>query len=316
MSQKIVITGGAGFIGSHLADACCRLPGTPEVVVLDNLRSGRRANLERNQGHSNFRWVEGSITDQDVVDDVCAGADWIFHLAAMISVPESLIRPRECVELNVNGTLNVLEAARKHGIKKVVLSSSAAIYGDDPELPKHEKLRPAPQTPYGITKLDGEYYLEMYRREYGISTVSLRYFNVFGPHQDPTSQYAAAVPIFIKKALERETIGIFGDGLQTRDFVYVGDVAAANIWVAQHAELHGVFNVATGSTITILQLAETIRELLGSDSKIEHLPPRPGDIRASWSDPGKLFATGFRPQFDLASGLRPTLAAAQQTKTS
>ncbi|MBX3166117.1 MAG: NAD-dependent epimerase/dehydratase family protein [Candidatus Eremiobacteraeota bacterium] len=310
MGQKIVITGGAGFIGSHLADACCRLPGGPEVVVLDNLRSGRRANLERNQAHANFRWVEGSICDAEVLDQICAGADWIFHLAALISVPESLIRPRECVELNVNGTLNVLEAARKHAVKKVVLSSSAAVYGDDPELPKHEKLRPAPQTPYGITKLDGEYYLEMYRREYGISTVSLRYFNVFGPHQDPTSQYAAAVPIFIQKALAGETIGIFGDGLQTRDFVYVGDVAAANLWVAQHEELHGVFNVATGSTVTILQLAQTIRELLGSDSQIEHLAPRPGDIRASWSDPGKLLATGFRPQFDLASGLRPTLEAA------
>ena len=314
MIKKIVITGGAGFIGSHLADACCRLGEAPEVVVLDNLRTGHRANLERNQGHSNFRWVEGSIADEQILDQVCAGADWIFHLAAMISVPESLLRPRECVELNVNGTLNVLEAARKHGAKKVVLSSSAAVYGDDPELPKHENLRPAPQSPYGITKLDGEYYLEMYRREYGISTVSLRYFNVFGPHQDPASQYAAAVPIFIKKALEGKPIEIFGDGLQTRNFVYVRDVAAANIWVAQKAELHGVFNVATGSTVTILELAETIRELLGSNSTIHHLAPRPGDIRASWSDPGKLFATGFRPEFDLASGLRPTLEAAQHQR--
>lgn len=310
MSKKIVITGGAGFIGSHLADACCQLPGQPEVVVLDNLRSGRQANLERNRHHANFRWVEGSISDENILDQVCTGADWIFHLAAMISVPESLLRPRECVELNVNGTLNVLEAARKHGAQKVVLSSSAAIYGDDPELPKHEKLRPAPQTPYGITKLDGEYYLEMYRKEYGLSTVSLRYFNVFGPHQDPTSQYAAAVPIFIKKARAGETIGIFGDGLQTRDFVYVGDVAAANIWVAQHPELTGVFNVATGSTVTILELAQKIRELLGSQSPIEHLAPRPGDIRASWSDPGKLFATGFRTAFDLTSGLRLALQAA------
>ncbi|MBS2034658.1 NAD-dependent epimerase/dehydratase family protein [bacterium] len=312
MTQKIVITGGAGFIGSHLADACCRLPGQPEVVVLDNLRSGRRANLERNQHHSNFRWVEGSICDAPLVEQVCAGADWIFHLAAMISVPESLLNPRECVELNVNGTLNVLEAARKHGAKKVVLSSSAAIYGDDPELPKHEKLRPAPQTPYGITKLDGEYYLEMYRREYALPTVSLRYFNVFGPHQDPTSQYAAAVPIFIKKALAGETIGIFGDGQQTRDFVYVADVAAANLWVAQHSDLSGVFNVATGSTVTILELAQTIRTLLGSTSTIQHLDPRPGDIRASWSDPGKLFSTGFRPSHDLASGLKLTLEAARK----
>lgn len=309
--NKIVITGGAGFIGSHLCHACCQLPGKPEVVVLDNLRSGRRANLDRNRHHSNFRWTEGSVCDSVLVDEVCAGADCIFHLAAMISVPESLLKPRECVDLNVHGTLNILEAARKGGAKKVVLSSSAAIYGDDPELPKHEKLRPCPQTPYGITKLDGEYYLEMYRQQHGISTVSLRYFNVFGPHQDPGSQYAAAVPIFIQKALAGETIGIFGDGLQTRDFVYVEDVVAANLWVAQHSELHGVFNVATGSTVTILELAQTIRELLGSPSQIEHREPRPGDIRASWCDPGKLFATGFKPRFNLASGLRATLEAAR-----
>ena len=198
----------------------------------------------------------------------------------------------------------------------MVLSSSAAIYGDEPELPKHEKLRPCPQTPYGITKLDGEYYLEMYRKEHGISTVSLRYFNVFGPHQDPNSQYAAAVPVFIQKALTGETIGIFGDGLQTRDFVYVEDVVAANLWVAQHPELHGIFNVANGSTGTILELAQTIRELLGSESQIQHLEPRPGDIRASWCDPSKLFATGFKPRFDLASGLRAKLEAARPSSQS
>lgn len=311
--KKIVITGGAGFIGSHLAHACCQLPGKPEVIVLDNLRSGRRANLERNQRHSNFRWVDGSVCDAELACKVCAGADCVFHLAAMISVPESLIKPHECVELNVCGTLNILEAARKAGVKKVVFSSSAAIYGDDPELPKRENLRPCPQTPYGITKLDGEYYLEMYRKEHGISTVSLRYFNVFGPHQDPNSQYAAAVPVFIQKALAGEPIAIFGDGQQTRDFIYVEDVAAANLWVAQHSALHGVFNVATGVTVTILELAQTIRDLLRSESQIQHLDPRPGDIRASWSDPSKLLATGFEPRYNLASGLRATLDAARGT---
>ena len=310
--NKIVITGGAGFIGSHLADACCQLPQKPEVIVLDNLRTGRRANLDRNQHHLNFSWIEGSICDAELVEQVCTGADWIFHLAAMISVPESLIRPLECVDLNVRGTINVLEAARKHRVKKVVLSSSAAIYGDEPELPKHELMRPAPQTPYGITKLDGEYYLEMYRKNYGISTVSLRYFNVYGPHQDPNSQYAAAVPAFIQRAITGQPIQIFGDGQQTRDFVYVGDVAAANLWVASHSDLHGIYNVATGTTVTILQLAESIRGLLNSSSPIQHQEPRPGDIRASWSDPGKLMATGFKPSYDLTSGLRPTLAAARQ----
>lgn len=305
--KKIVVTGGAGFIGSHLAEACCQLPSNPQVWVLDNLRTGRQANLDRILVHPNVHWVRGSITDTEVVDQVCQGADWIFHLAAMVSVPESLLAPRECVELNVNGTLNLLDSARRHGVSRVVLSSSAAIYGDDPELPKHEKLRPAPQTPYGITKLDGEYYLEMYRQQYGLPTVSLRYFNVYGPHQDPNSQYAAAVPIFVQRARDGQAIKIFGDGLQTRDFIYVADVVAANLWVAQHSDLHGVFNVATGKTVSILELATTIRDLLGSASGIEHDQPRPGDIRASWSDPAKLFATGFRPKFDLEKGLAATL---------
>lgn len=313
--KKIVVTGGAGFIGSHLADACCRLPGHPQVVILDNLRTGRQSNLERILHHSNLAWVQGSITDPAAVDEVCRGTDCIFHLAAMVSVPESLLSPLECVDINVNGTLHLLEAARRHGVKKMVLSSSAAIYGDDPELPKHERLRPAPQTPYGITKLDGEYYLEMARQQYGISTVSLRYFNVYGPYQDPKSQYAAAVPIFIEQALQHQAISIYGDGLQTRDFVFVGDVVAANLWVGQRAELHGVFNVATGTTITILELAQTICNIVGSTSPIEHLAPRPGDIRASWSDPSKLMATGFRTGYDLQNGLQRTLEVLTKQKS-
>lgn len=305
--KKIVITGGAGFIGSHLARACSDLPEQPEVVILDNLRSGRQSNLDRLKDCPRIQWVRGSVTDAACVNEVCRGADWIFHLAALVSVPESLERPLECVDINVHGTLNVLEAARRQGASKVVLSSSAAIYGDDPELPKRETMRPAPQTPYGITKLDGEYYLEMYRQIHGISTVSLRYFNVYGPYQDPNSQYAAAVPIFCQRASQHQPIGIFGDGLQTRDFIFVGDVVTANLWVARHAELHGVFNVATGRTVTILELARTIRELFRSPAPIEHLPPRPGDIRASWSDPAKLLATGYRPEYDLERGLAETL---------
>ena len=313
--KKIVVTGGAGFIGSHLADACCSLPDHPQVVVLDNLRTGRQSNLERLRHHSNLNWVQGSVTDPTAVDEVCRGADCIFHLAAMVSVPESLLNPLECVDINVNGTLHLLEAARRHGIKKVVLSSSAAIYGDDPELPKHERLRPAPQTPYGITKLDGEYYLEMARQQYGISTVSLRYFNVYGPYQDPKSQYAAAVPIFLERALQHKAISIYGDGLQTRDFVFVGDVVAANLWVAQREELHGVYNVATGTTVTILELAKTIQAMVGSNSEIKHLAPRPGDIRASWSDPSKLMATGFRAGYDLKNGLQRTIELLAEQKS-
>ena len=302
--KKIVITGGAGFIGSHVAEASCRLETQPEVVVFDNLRSGKQANLDRLSRYPNLSFHRGSVENLPELEAVCQGADCIFHLAAMVSVNESLERPLECVDLNVRGTLNVISAARKQAVPRIVFSSSCAVYGDEPEQPKIETHRPAPLTPYGVTKLDGEFYLEMALREYGIATTSLRYFNVFGPHQDPRSQYAAAVPIFLERARRGEALTIFGDGKQTRDFIYVEDVAAANLWVAQRPELTGIYNVATGHTVTILELATMIRDLTGSKSPIEHAPPRSGDIRDSWSDPGKLFGTGFRPQHTLETGLK------------
>lgn len=306
--QKIVITGGAGFIGSHLAEASCKLESQPEVVVLDNLRSGRQANLDRLSRYKNFSFHRGSVEDLPELERVCQGADCIFHLAAMVSVNESLEKPLECVDINVRGTLNVVFAARKQAVRRIVFSSTCAVYGDEPEQPKSETHRPAPLTPYGITKLDGEFYLDMALREYGISTTSLRYFNVFGPYQDPKSQYAAAVPIFWERARSGKALTIFGDGQQTRDFIHVQDVAAANLWVAHRPELTGVFNVATGNTVTILELATMIRDLTHSTSRIEHAPPRPGDIRDSSSDPSKLLQTGFRPEYTLEKGLKALAA--------
>ncbi len=298
--MKVLITGGAGFIGSHLARH--HLEAGHEVVVLDSLRSGR-CNIEESL------LTRGSVTDFDLVDRLMAGVQSVFHLAALVSVPESLEKPHECVDINVHGTLNVLRAARRHGVQKVVLSSSAAVYGDEPELPKRESMRPAPKTPYAITKLDGEYYLAMAAAEWGVPTVSLRYFNVYGPGQDPASQYAAAVPIFVKRARAGQSITIFGDGGQTRDFIHVRDVVTANVLAATRPDMAGVYNVARGESLPILELARKIVTLLGSSSPIVHGPERPGDIRHSLADVSRLRESGFAPTVALEDGLLETLQA-------
>lgn len=301
--MKVVITGGAGFIGSHLAEHW--LQADAQVHVLDNLRSGRPENLA---AFPDVVFHEHSITDRDIVFDVLQGATYVFHLAAMISVPESMDKPLECVDINVNGLLNVLDAARHHGVAKVVHSSSAAVYGDNPVSPKTTGMRPEPKSPYGITKLDGEYYLNMYRQTYGLGTASLRYFNVFGPRQDPNSAYAAAIPIFVDRALRNEPVTIFGDGAQTRDFVFVKDVVQANVLAATTPEACGVYNVAGGRAVTVLELVELIIEETGSKSEISFVPERPGDIRHSLADiTATKAALAFEPKFDLYDGLKQTI---------
>ena len=299
--MRILITGGSGFIGSHLA---AYFQGLAEVIVLDNLRSGHRRNLE-GLAHT---FIEGSVTDRAAVNRATAGADLVFHLAAMISVPESMIRPAECAEINVLGLLNVLESAAAAGAQKVVLASSAAIYGDNPTVPKIESMLPEPKSPYAITKLDGEYYLEMFRREGRLDTASLRFFNVFGPRQDPKSAYAAAVPIFMQKAFAGEDLTIFGDGEQTRDFVHVKDIAAALAHVACRPDLHGTYNVGYGNSMSVNDLAAHILRLSGSSSKLVHLPERSGDVKHSRASIDKLLATGFRHVSSLEQGLAETLA--------
>ncbi|HEX2866427.1 MAG TPA: NAD-dependent epimerase/dehydratase family protein [Ignavibacteriales bacterium] len=301
---KVVITGGAGFIGSHIAEFWTSRGA--EVHVIDNLRSGHLKNVTL---FPKINFHRGSITDRDLVFSVLEGADYVHHLAAMVSVPESVMKPQECVEINVLGLLNVLDAARQHKVKKVVHSSSAAVYGDNPESPKFTSMRPMPKSPYGITKLDGEYYLEMYRESFKTGTVSLRYFNVFGPRQDPQSQYAAAIPIFVSRALKNEPITIYGDGSQTRDFVFVKDVVAANVIAAENKEAHGVFNVANGSSITIKELAELITKETGSKSRIIFEEERPGDIKHSLASiKDTVEGLGFSPKFNLIDGLKETIA--------
>jgi UDP-glucose 4-epimerase len=298
--MRILITGGSGFIGSHLAS---HYQGQAEIVILDNLRSGHRRNLDG----LDHTFIHGSVTDRAAVDRAMTGVDVVFHLAAMISVPESMERPRECAEINVLGLLNVLESATAAGVRKLVLASSAAIYGDNPAVPKIETMFPEPKSPYAITKLDGEYYLELFRRKGKLDTASLRFFNVFGPRQDPKSAYAAAVPIFMQKAFAGEDLTIFGDGEQTRDFVHVTDIAAALAHVAGRPDLHGTYNVGYGDSMTVNDLATRILRLSGSSSKILHLPERSGDVKHSRASIDKLLATGFRHVSSLDQGLVETL---------
>jgi len=298
--MKVLVTGGAGFIGSHIVE---HFQGRAEVRVLDNLRSGFKHNL----AGCAHEFIEASILDREAVRRAVQGVDYIFHLAAMISVPESMAKPIECNELNTNGTLVVLEEAAKAGVKKLVLSSSAAIYGDNPVVPKVETMFPEPKSPYAITKLDGEYYCRMFAAEGKLQTACLRYFNVFGPRQDPKSQYAAAVPIFIHRALKHEPITIYGDGEQTRDFIYVKDIAAANVYAATQPAVAGVYNVAYGAKITIKELCQTICRLTGSRSEIKHGPERAGDVKHSMAAVDRLRATGFQPQGSLAEGLQTTV---------
>ncbi len=297
--MNILITGGAGFIGSHIAEYYNK---KARIKILDNLRSGYTHNI----ADFDVELIEGSITDYKTVEQAVAGVDYVFHLAAMISVPESMEKPKECVDINVNGLLNVLKASSEAGVKKLCFSTSAAIYGDNPAVPKLETMLPEPKSPYAITKLDGEYYCNMFTTEKLLNTACLRYFNVFGPRQDPASQYAAAIPIFVYKALKNETITIFGDGGQTRDFIYVKDIVAANIHLAT-TEHTGVYNVAYGGQITINSLAEKIIEYTGSSSRIEYLPPRAGDVRHSRAAVDKLMATGFQPGSDFEKGLEKTI---------
>ncbi len=296
--MKILVTGGAGFIGSHIVE---HFHSAHEVLVVDNLRSGFRRNLEG----LNCAFHQVSITDREKLIPLLKGVDRVFHLAAMISVPESLEKSAECVAINTIGTLNVLEAAREHGVSKIVFASSAAIYGENPEVPKHENMLPEPKSPYAVSKLDGEYYLKIFEDEWGVGAGPLRFFNVFGPRQDPQSQYAAAIPIFIHKALRGEDITIYGDGSQVRDFVYVKDVVAACVLASEKGG--PVCNVASGEHITINDIARRIIELTGSSSRIVHLDSRPGDIHTSFADISRLKARGYSPSPDQRESLIATI---------
>ncbi|NJE76851.1 SDR family oxidoreductase [Thermococcus sp. ES12] len=297
-NKLIVVTGGAGFIGSHIA---WELSRENEVIVIDNLYTGRRENVP-----PAVKFVQADIRDYSAIAELISHADYVFHEAAQVSVIESVRDPIFTEEVNVIGTLNILKALLEgHG--KLIFASSAAIYGDNPNLPLKESERPRPLSPYGVTKATAEEYLRVFNELYGVPTVALRYFNVFGPRQS-ANQYAGVISIFINRALKNEPLVIFGDGKQTRDFIYVKDVVKANILAAESRKSNGkVFNVATGRQTTILELAMKIIEITGATSSIIFDKPRPGDIRHSLADISEIRRLGFEPEWGLENGLKKTV---------
>jgi len=296
--MNFLITGGAGFIGSHLVR---RLSARGPVTVLDDLSSGKKENL----AGLDCAFLRGSILDPAPLAEACAGATHVFHLAALVSVPESVSHPARCQEINVEGTRRVLAAAAQAGAKRLVLASSCAVYGDEPTMPKTETSPTAPASPYAESKLAGEKLCA----EAPLPAVALRFFNVYGPRQDPRGPYAAAVPKFLEAARAGTPLTIFGDGHQTRDFVYVDDVTAALEHAALHPTMSGVYNVASGHSVSVLRLAELTLALTGLRSEIRHAPARPGDILHSSASIEKLRATGWSPALDLAAGLQKILSA-------
>ena len=298
--MKVVVTGGAGFIGSNLAE---ELSNRYEVTVLDDLATGRESNLS----NLDVEWIRGSILDTELLAETFRDARFVFHEAALPSVQRSVDDPARSNLVNVNGTLNVLIAARDAGVKKLVFASSSSVYGDTPTLPKVETMTPDPMSPYAVTKLTAEHYCRVFSSLYGLPTVALRYFNVFGPRQDPKSQYAAVIPNFITRILAGEPPVINGDGRQTRDFTFVRDVVQANIRAAE-SDAIGVFNIACHKRIDLLALAGLIMDLVGTKVDPIFNQARPGDVRDSLADITRAHAAfGYTPAYTLEQGLSETI---------
>ncbi len=297
-----LITGGAGFIGSHLVTAI--LERGDEVRVLDNFSTGKREHLKLFNGRA--RVVEGDVRDRAVVEQLMEDVDYVLHLAAVVSVPQSMRDPALTNEVNVNGTLNVLAAAHKFNVKRVVFSSSCAVYGDNPQLPLSEQSTTQPLSPYAASKLIGEVYCQTYHRAYGLPTVCLRYFNIYGPRQDPNGDYAAVIPKFAQRLKAGQAPLIYGDGHQTRDFVYVGDVVRANLLACEQPQAIGqIFNIASGQRTSLLDLAALISGLALQPIQPQFAPPREGDILHSRGDGTCAQAQlGFQPTMQLSEGLK------------
>lgn len=304
--QKLyLVTGGAGFIGSHIAEALVKRGD--RVRVLDNLSTGKRENMAHIAGEIEF--IEGDIRDYDITRRAMEGVNIAFHEAAIPSVPRSVKDPQFNHENNVNGTFNVLMAARDAGVKRVVFAASSSAYGETEVLPKQEEMLPSPLSPYAVAKLVGEFYCQVFTRAYGLETVSLRYFNVFGPRQDPSSPYSGVISKFITTLLQGQTPVIYGDGEQSRDFTYIDNVVAANLRAAEAEEAVGqVMNLGLCERTTLNQLLEELQRIIGTSLAPKYEETRPGDIRHSLADIARAEELlGYRPAVGLAEGLRRTV---------
>ena len=303
--EAYLVTGGAGFIGSHLAEELARR--RHRVRVLDNFLTGKRENIE--DFLDKIELIKGDIRDIQICREAVEGVDFVLHQAALPSVPRSVENPSLTNEINITGTLNMLLASKKAGVKRFVFASSSSVYGDEPSLPKKEGKEGNLLSPYAVSKLAGEKYCQNFCLLYGFSTVCLRYFNVFGPRQDPFSQYAAVIPNFITKILNREQPTIFGDGEQSRDFSYVANIVDANILASKAESVSGeVFNIACAEQITVKTLASKINEILGTQIHPIHDEPRPGDIRHSLADISKATKMlKYEPKFSFQEGLVRTI---------
>jgi UDP-glucose 4-epimerase len=300
----ILVTGGAGFIGSHIVEELLRSGAS--VRVLDNFSSGKRENIQAFKG--NLEILEGDLRDTQVIKAATRDVELVFHLAAFVSVSQSMSAPEDCFTVNVTGTVALLEAARQAGVRKVVLSSSTAVYGDTDKFPTDEETPLQPLSPYALSKQVNELYARLYTRTFNLPVIALRYFNVYGPRQRPDSDYAAAIPIFVRHLVAGEPITIYGDGKQSRDFIFVKDVVRANLMAAKSDVAGEAFNVCTGRETTLLDLLEELSEVSPHQPEVRFVAPRPGDIYRSVGSPHKTSAAlGFRAETSLAEGLTQTV---------
>ena len=302
-NKNIIITGGAGFIGTNIART---LADDNNVTIIDDLSTGKIENIQDLINENKIKFIKGSITDLDLLKKSFKNVDYAFHQAALASVPQSFEDPVKTNNINLNGTVNVLIASRDNNVEKVVWASSCAVYGDNTDLPLKETSSTNPLSPYAATKLAGELYANIFSNVYNLPIVSLRYFNVYGPWQNPHGDYAAVIPLFISKILDDQPLIVYGDGKQTRDFIFVEDVVRANIFFAEKAE-KGVFNIGCGVKTSINEIAKMILKISNkNNTEIIYKEKREGDIKDSFSDISKMKKTGFKPEYSLEAGIRKT----------